>query len=98
MNPKLKNPYLDELFKAILLLETKEECYQLFEDLCTIQELKDLELRYQVAKMLENKESYQTISEKTSASTATISRVAKSLTYGADGYKMIFEKIKGKKM
>ena len=98
MNPKLKNPYLDELFEVILLLETKEECYQLFEDLCTIQELKDLELRYQVAKMLENKESYQTVSEKTSASTATISRVAKSLTYGADGYKMIFEKIKGKKM
>jgi len=94
MNPKLKSPFLDELFEAILLLENSEECYQLFEDLCTIQELKDLELRFQVAKMLENKDSYQTIIDKTSASTATISRVAKSLSYGADGYKMIFNKLK----
>jgi TrpR-related protein YerC/YecD len=93
MNPKIKSPFLEELFDAILLLEDKDECYQLFEDLCTIQELKDLELRFQVAKMLNNKESYQTIMDKTSASTATISRVARSLSYGADGYKMIFSKL-----
>lgn len=94
MNPKLKSSALDTLFNGILSLKTEPECYQFFEDLCTIPELKDMALRFQVAQLLFKKESYQTIAEVTHASTATISRVAKSLAYGADDYKIILERLK----
>lgn len=94
MNKKIKSVTLDQLFEGILNLESKKECYQFFEDLCTIPELKDMALRFEVAKRLEAGESYQSIADYTQASTATISRVAKSLSYGADGYKLILKRLK----
>ena len=84
---KLKNDNLDILFKAILSLENIDDCYNFFEDLCTIAELKSMEQRFEVAKMLSEGYLYQDIVEKTGASTATISRVNKCLNYGCDGYK-----------
>ena len=70
-----------------------EECYDFFEDVCTINELLSLSQRFEVAKMLMDKRTYLDISEKTGASTATISRVNRSLNYGNDGYDMVFERI-----
>lgn len=93
MNNKLQNENVDFLFKAILSLETTEECYDFFEDLCTVQELKTLSQRIVVAKMLSEKCVYTDIVEQTGASTATISRVNRSLQYGCDGYDKIFERI-----
>ena len=93
MNNKLQNENMDFLFKAILSLETIEECYDFFEDLCTVQELKTLSQRIVVAKMLSEKSVYTDIVERTGASTATISRVNRSLQYGCDGYDKIFERI-----
>lgn len=90
---KFKSKEMDELFEAILLLENVDECYRLFEDLCTINELHAICQRLQVAKMLNQKRTYIEIEKETKASTATISRVNKSLTYGADGYKLIFERL-----
>ena len=93
MNNKLQNKYVDFLFKAILALENTEECYDFFEDLCTVQELKTLSQRIVVAKMLSEKCVYTDIVEQTGASTATISRVNRSLQYGCDGYDKIFDRI-----
>ena len=93
MNNKLQNENMDFLFKAILSLETLEECYDFFEDLCTVQELKTLSQRIVVAKKLSEKSVYTDIVEQTGASTATISRVNRSLQYGGDGYDKIFERI-----
>lgn len=93
MNKKLKNDSVDQLFNAILCLETKEECYTFFEDLCTVNELLSLSQRFEVAAMLRNHKTYLEIAEKTGASTATISRVNRSLNYGNDGYNMIFERL-----
>ena len=97
MNKKIMTPAVDELFDAILSLQSKEECYSFFEDLCTINELLSLSQRYEVASMLRDKKTYLEIAEKTGASTATISRVNRSLNYGNDGYDMVFERIKKKK-
>lgn len=83
----------DELFEAVLTLKTPEDCYRFFEDLCTINEIQDMSMRLLVAKMLDKKTSYQKISEETTASSATISRVAKSLSYGANGYKIVLESL-----
>jgi TrpR-related protein YerC/YecD len=94
MNNKLENKNLDFLFKAVLALKTREECYDFFEDLCTVQELKTLSQRIVVAKMLSEKSVYTDIVEETGASTATISRVNRSLQYGCDGYDKIFDRIK----
>ena len=94
MNSKLKTPAVELLFDAILCLETKEECYNFFEDVCTINELLSLSQRFEVAKMLTDKRTYLDISEKTGASTATISRVNRSLNYGTEGYDHIFNKMK----
>lgn len=96
MNSRLKDKYLDDLFEAILLLETEEECYNFFEDLCTVLELRSLSQRYQVAKMLNDKNVYSDIVAETGASTATISRVNRSINYGSDGYAVIFERLKKK--
>ena len=93
MNPKIKTEAVDELFDAILKLETREECYTFFEDLCTINEILSLSQRLDVAKMLRDKKTYMVIAEKTGASTATISRVNRSLSYGNDGYEMIFNRL-----
>lgn len=93
MNKKLKTTAVDHLFDAILCLETKEECYAFFEDLCTVNELLSLSQRFEVADMLGSHKTYLEIAEKTGASTATISRVNRSLNYGNDGYNMIFERL-----
>ena len=93
MNNKLQNENVDFLFKAILSLETTEECSDFLDDLCTVQELKTLSQRIVVAKMLSEKCVYTDIVEQTGASTATISRVNRSLQYGCDGYDKIFERI-----
>ncbi len=93
MNKKIKTAAVDQLFDAILCLNTKEECYSFFEDLCTINELLSLSQRFDVATMLRDKCTYLDIAEKTGASTATISRVNRSLNYGNDGYEMIFERM-----
>ncbi len=96
MNDKLKDKNLDDLFEAVLCLETLEECYDFFEDLCTILELKALSQRFQVAKMLNDHHVYSDIVSATGASTATISRVNRSINYGSDGYKVVFERMKKK--
>ena len=96
MNPKLKTDAMDSLFDAVLCLETKEDCYTFFEDLCTINELLSLSQRFEVATMLREKKTYVEIAEKTGASTATISRVNRSLNYGNEGYDMVLERMKAK--
>lgn len=96
MNSKIKTPAVDYLFQAILSLKSPEECYIFFEDICTINELLSLSQRFEVARMLREKKTYMEIAEKTGASTATISRVNRSLNYGNDGYDMVFERINEK--
>ncbi len=90
---KLKDPFIDALFEGILLLKDEQECYRFFEDICTVAELKSLAQRLAVAKMLEQDATYTAIAEVTGASTATISRVKRSLNYGADGYKLILSRL-----
>ena len=94
MVDKLRTESTDELFRAILTLETVEECYALFEDLCTVKEIISIRQRFEVAKMLMDKCSYNEIVEKTGASTATLSRVNRSLVYGNDGYSLVFDRLK----
>ena len=94
MNKKLKSDAADHLFEAVLSLKSKEECYDFFEDLCTVNELLSLSQRYEVAAMLKERKTYLEIAEKTGASTATISRVNRSLNYGNDGYDLVFNRIK----
>lgn len=93
MNKKLRTEAVDRLFDAILSLENREECYTFFEDICTVNELLSLSQRFEVAKMLREQKTYLDIAEKTGASTATISRVNRSLNYGNDGYDMVFARI-----
>ncbi len=93
MNKKIKNEAVDSLFDAILCLKTREECYSFFEDLCTVNELLSLSQRFEVAAMLKKHKTYLEIAEKTGASTATISRVNRSLNYGNDGYDMVFNRL-----
>ena len=93
MNSKLKTPAVEQLFDAILSLENREECFDFFEDVCTINELLSLSQRFEVAKMLREHKTYLDIAEKTSASTATISRVNRSLNYGNDGYDRVFKRL-----
>ena len=93
MNSKIKDKNTDFLFDAILTLKTPEECYQFFEDLCTVSELRALSQRIVVAKMLNKKRVYSDIVAATGASTATISRVNRSLIYGCDAYNMVFSRM-----
>ncbi|HPD90605.1 MAG TPA: YerC/YecD family TrpR-related protein [Bacillota bacterium] len=93
---KFKRPDIDELFKAVLLLEDEEDCYRFFEDICTINEIHAIAQRWQVAKLLADKKTYSEIEEITKASTATISRINKCLVYGAEGYQRILAKMKEK--
>ena len=93
---KFKSEDIDELFKAILVLEDEEDCYRFFEDICTVNELYSIAQRLKVAKLLYQKETYEEIEAETSASTATISRINKCLRYGADGYRRILEKLEEK--
>ena len=93
MTSRLKEMNVEVLFEAVLRLKTMEECYNFFEDLCTVQELKALSQRLQVASMLSDGKVYSDIVAKTGASTATISRVNRSLNYGCDGYRVVFERL-----
>ena len=94
MSKKIRTEAVDHLFDAILTLQNKEECYTFFEDVCTVNELLSLSQRYEVARMLRAQKTYLDIAEKTGASTATISRVNRSLNYGNDGYDMVFARTK----
>lgn len=93
MTDKLKNKSSDALFDAVLTLKTREECYQFFDDLCTVNEIISLSQRFEVAKMLNNHKTYIEIAEKTGASTATISRVNRALNYGNNGYMLALERL-----
>lgn len=90
MSKDIKSEEIDYLFQAILTLKDVKECYEFFEDICTVNELHALAQRLHVAKMLRDQNTYLEIAEKTGASTATISRVNRSLNYGNDGYDMAF--------
>ena len=92
----IKSEEMDELFEAVLSLETVDECYAFFEDLCTVLELKSFAQRLQVAKMLMKKNVYRDIVATTGASTATISRVNRTLNYGSDGYELILNRLNGR--
>ena len=94
MNNKIRTEAVRHLFEAILTLENEEECFEFFEDLCTVNELLSLSQRFEVASMLKRKDTYLKIAEKTGASTATISRVNRSLNYGNDAYDMVFARMK----
>lgn len=97
-NSKIKDASVDFLFDAVLTLKNREECYAFFEDLCTVPEIKAMSQRLLVAHMLSNKQVYSDIVSKTGASTATISRVNRSLHYGCDGYELAFQRLEnGKK-
>lgn len=91
--PIIKNKSIDELYKAIITIDSIEECYTFFEDLCTISEIQAMAQRYHVALMLEQGVTYSKIAEETGASSATISRVNRALNYGAGGYKSLIEKV-----
>lgn len=93
MNSKIRDELTDSLFEAVLLLKNVDECYNFFEDVCTIAEIKAMAQRLEVAKMLRDGKTYTEICEKTGASTATISRVNRCLNYGADGYSMILNRL-----
>ena len=96
MNSKIKDESVDFLFEAILSLKTVDECYNFFEDLCTVPEIKAMSQRLLVAHMLSTKRVYSDIVAETGASTATISRVNRSLNYGSDGYDMVFARLSEK--
>ena len=96
MVKKIRTESVDYVFDAILSLRDREECYTFFEDICTVNELLSLSQRFEVAHMLRKQKTYLDIAEKTGASTATISRVNRSLNYGNDGYDMVFERLKAK--
>ena len=93
MSRKIRTEAVDSLFDVVLSLKSREECYTFFEDVCTINELLSLSQRFEVAKMLRDQKTYLEIAEKTGASTATISRVNRSLNYGNDGCDMVFERL-----
>ncbi len=93
MSKNIRTESVDNLFKSILSLKDIEECYVFFEDICTVNELLSLSQRLEVARMLRKHNTYLEIAEKTGASTATISRVNRSLNYGNDGYDMVFSRV-----
>lgn len=93
MSKKIKTPEVKELFDAILSLRDEEECFLFFEDVCTTNEILSFAQRYQVAKLLRKNHTYQEIAEESGASTATISRVKRSIDDGSGGYEMIFQRM-----
>lgn len=93
MNKRIKKERYEPMYEAILSLQTPEECRKFFEDLCTLTELQAMEQRFQVAVLLEQGLIYTDILEKTGASSATISRVNRSLQFGANGYSVVFERL-----
>lgn len=97
MEKKLKDKNTDIFFEAILHLKSIDECYDFFEDLCTVNELKSISQRIVVAKMLRDKKVYSEIVDETGASTATVSRVNRSLQYGCGGYDLVFDRMNEEK-
>lgn len=95
--PNIENDMIDGFFEALSLVDTREEYYRFFEDICTVGEINAIAQRLEVAKMLADEQTYTRIAEVTGASTATISRVKKCLNYGSDGYKLVLERLKEKK-
>ena len=93
MSKKIRTEGVECLFEAFLSLQDMVDCFAFFEDVCTVNELLSLSQRFEVAKMLREKRTYLEIAEKTGASTATISRVNRSLNYGNDGYEMVFDRM-----
>lgn len=93
VNPKLKDELNDQLCRAIMCLDDLDECYQFFEDICTVSELKAMAQRLEVARMLREGHTYDEVVGRTGASTATISRVKRCLNYGADGYRIVLERL-----
>ena len=93
MSRNARTSQVDHLYGAILCLKDKSECYAFFEDICTVKEIETISQRYEVAKMLRENRTYIDIAEATGASTATISRVNRSLNYGCDGYDMVFKRL-----
>ncbi|EPY07140.1 transcriptional regulator [Paenibacillus sp. E194] len=91
---ELQGKALDEFFQGILSLETIEECYAFFDDLCTVNEIKTMVQRFQVAKMLHNHNTYSEIEAEANASTATISRVKRSLNHGNHSYEFVFARMR----
>ena len=96
MPKDLHKPSVDYFFDGILSLRTREECYKFFEDVCTVNEILSLSQRFEVARLLREKRTYLEISEETGASTATISRVNRSLMYSNDGYDIVFGRLEEK--
>lgn len=90
---RMKSPQTDLLVRALLSLENEEECYRWMEDLLTVREIRDLSQRLEVAVMLRNKETYSEIVNRTGVSTATIGRVNRALCYGADGYRLVLDRL-----
>lgn len=95
-NPR-KNPMTDALFDAFLSLETREECYNFFEDLCTVKEISDMAQRLEAAKLLLGGSTYDQIVKKVEISTATISRINRCIQYGAGGYRDVIERLAAQK-
>ena len=91
---KLKSKESDDLFEAIMLLDNVDDCYRFFEDLCTVKEIRAMAQRLEVAKLLLDKRTYSEIEESTGASTATISRINRTLQFGVDGYTTVLTKMK----
>ncbi|SIS65619.1 YerC/YecD family TrpR-related protein [Salimicrobium flavidum] len=94
---KLRGKTLDQLFEAILSLQDVEECYRFFDDLATMNEVQSLAQRLEVARMLEEGHTYHKIETDTGASTATISRVKRSLNYGNDMYTEVLDRVQSYK-
>ena len=90
----IRSEAMDQLFHSILNLQTVEECYDYFEDLCTIKEVQDMAQRLEAARLLSEGMSYQKIAEQTEMSTATIGRVSRCLHYGSGGYQVALERLK----
>lgn len=93
LHSRIKSEHIDHLIDAILTLENPEECYKFFEDICTVNELQSMAQRFEVAVMLRERKTYIEIADITGASTATISRVNRSLNYGSNGYKLVFDRM-----
>ena len=92
-NSKIKSKQTDGLFEAILQLKDLEECYRFFVYICTVKEIQAISQRLEVVKLLVENKTYHEIEDETGASTATISRINRSLNYGSDGYKLVLERL-----
>ncbi|MDD6327262.1 MAG: YerC/YecD family TrpR-related protein [Eubacteriales bacterium] len=96
MGKSIKTAAVEDLFKAILTLENEEECFRFFEDVCTVNEVLSIAQRFAVAKMLKDNHTYLEVAKETGASTATISRVNRSLNYGNGSYDIVFDRMQHK--